>query len=148
MEIYVIASKIIYLLRIRRWDVLRTKRGKVLWQVTRGLIPISWLRGKSWAGHFRVWCPEMNQQREQRWQKAYSRGQWDSKWRRVGEETSDARRTPTFRWRWAAPGSDSTEWEVAYKVEQDQIAKGGGERNDTCFLLNVFNRRLLLISKI
>jgi hypothetical protein len=50
--------------------------------------------------------PEINQQRGQRWQKAYRRRQQDSKWGPVGKKTFDARGTPTFRWRWAAAGSD------------------------------------------
>jgi hypothetical protein len=52
--------------------------------------------------------PEVNEQRGQRWQKTYRHGQQDSKWGHVGKETSDARGTPAFRWRWAATGSDNT----------------------------------------
>jgi hypothetical protein len=38
--------------------------------------------------------PEINQQRGQRWQKAYRRRHKDSKWGPVGKKTSDARGTP------------------------------------------------------
>jgi hypothetical protein len=50
--------------------------------------------------------PEINQQKGQRWQKAYRCRQRDSKWGSVGKETSDARGTPTSRWRGSSTGSD------------------------------------------